>query len=405
MELLEEAPAKYGKEFYDYRSGRNLQSEPAKDYVKRTELNLQWQKFKVTFSVSYPIDDPNTQLVLMGSKAETKNVMMTKSPSSLNWMHTKYGDDVAPYEIVVEMLNNEGGVNGTWREDAENNNFQYHYDRFNRVTGEKECERMPKRRLTILNPNEYTGSLGLRKCSFWYNTDRVFIVNGYCNKADGNFLGQFNLKTIGDTGITLGCYALTESDVNRIYESRCNAVMNIMTEQDMRQRGINWGQLCNWYKNRGINTIVHDPVSDNLEAEYCDDLFRAALKLYELRDLQGKQVYLNCSAGVSRAPTLMIVYLALFIRHPSWRSVEELYQWIEDQYEWQDANLKIAALVIHKHKEFQERQYKMFLEDEERKKREAEEAERLKQLGIAQDEAERIRLLRLREAEAEKLRL
>jgi len=50
----------------------------------------------------------------------------------------------------------------------------------------------------------------LRKCSFWYNTDRVFIVNGFCNKADGNFLGQFNLKTIGNTGITLGCYALNE---------------------------------------------------------------------------------------------------------------------------------------------------------------------------------------------------
>ena len=111
------------------------------------------------------------------------------------------------------MKNNEGGVNGTWKEDAENNQFAYYYDRYNRVTGEKESERQPKRRLTILNPNEYTGALGLRKCSFWYNTDRVFIVNGFCNKADGNFLGQFNCKTIGDTGITLGSYAYQESDV------------------------------------------------------------------------------------------------------------------------------------------------------------------------------------------------
>ena len=31
MELLEEAPAKYGNEFYDYRNGRNLQTEPAMD--------------------------------------------------------------------------------------------------------------------------------------------------------------------------------------------------------------------------------------------------------------------------------------------------------------------------------------------------------------------------------------
>lgn len=405
MELLDEAPAKYPREFYDYRSGRNLQTEPAKDYIKRTELHLGWEMFRVTFSVSYPIEDPNNQMVLMGSKPETTNIAMQMLPRSLNWMHNKYGDDTQPYEVVIKMKNNEGGVNGTWKEDAANNQFNYHYDRYNRVTGEKECERMPKRKLTILNPNEYTGSLGLRKCSFWYNTDRVFIVNGFCNKADGNFLGQFNLKTIGDTNICLGSYTLHEQDVARVYEERCNAVLNIMTEQDMRQRGINWSQMCNWYHNRGINSIIHDPVCDNMEAEYCDDLFRAAIKLYELNVIQGKKVFLNCTAGVSRGPTLLIIYLALFIRHPSWRNIEELYNYVEEQYEWQDANMKIAALVIHKNKDFQENQYKMFLEDEERRKREAEELERQRQLGNAQDESERIRLLRLREAEAEKLRL
>jgi hypothetical protein len=71
----------------------------------------------------------------------------------------------------------------------------------------------------------------------------------------------------------------------------------------------------------------------------------------------------------------MIIYLALFIKHPSWRKIEELYQYVEEQYEQQDANLKIAALVIHKNKSFQEKQYKMYLEDEERRKREAEELE------------------------------
>jgi hypothetical protein len=67
MELLDEAPAKYSHDYYDYRNGRNLQSEPAKDVIKRTELNLGWEMFRVTFSVSYPIDDPNNQMVLMGS--------------------------------------------------------------------------------------------------------------------------------------------------------------------------------------------------------------------------------------------------------------------------------------------------------------------------------------------------
>lgn len=58
MELLDESPAKYGAEFYDYRNGRNLQSEPVKGQIKRVEVSLAWEMFKVTFSVSYPIEDP-----------------------------------------------------------------------------------------------------------------------------------------------------------------------------------------------------------------------------------------------------------------------------------------------------------------------------------------------------------
>jgi hypothetical protein len=93
MELMDEAPTKYGTEFYDYRNGRNLQYEPAKDNIKRTELHCLWEKFKVTFSVSYPIEDPNNQMVLHGSNAQTMNIPLQLLPRSLNWMHTKYGDD------------------------------------------------------------------------------------------------------------------------------------------------------------------------------------------------------------------------------------------------------------------------------------------------------------------------
>jgi hypothetical protein len=45
---------------------------------------------------------------------------MQKLPNSLDWMHTKYGDNTAPYEFVVNMKNTEGGVNGIWKENAAN---------------------------------------------------------------------------------------------------------------------------------------------------------------------------------------------------------------------------------------------------------------------------------------------
>ena len=52
--------------------------------------------------------------------------------------------------------------------------------------------------------------------NFWHNTDKVFIVNGMCCKADGNFLGQFKFKEIGDYGIVLGSYPSNEKDVHQI---------------------------------------------------------------------------------------------------------------------------------------------------------------------------------------------
>lgn len=155
---------------------------------------------------------------------------MVRKPVSLNWMHNKYGDSTNPFEVIIMMDNNQGGVDGKWSDSADNNQFRYQYRRQNMNTGKYEYERLPKRTLQILNPHDYRGELGLRKNPFWYNTDKVWMVNGTCQKADGNFLGDFFIKTIADTGITLGSYVLCDADVYKVYEAGCTAVMNIMTE-------------------------------------------------------------------------------------------------------------------------------------------------------------------------------
>lgn len=102
----------------------------------------------------------------------------------------------------------------------------------------------------------------------------------------------------------------------------------------MSQRGVNWSWITQQYQNGGIQFSINEPVSDVEEDQYCNDLFRAAMTLHDLRDIKQKNVYLNCTAGVSRGPTLMIVYLALFIKHKDWESVEDLYQYVENQYRW-----------------------------------------------------------------------
>lgn len=49
---------------------------------------------------------------------------------------------------------------------------------------------------------------------------------------------------------------------------------------------------------------------------------------------KGEEVFVHCAAGVTRSPTLMIVYMALFIKDKRWRSVEDLYNYLEEVYRW-----------------------------------------------------------------------
>ena len=110
-------------------------------------------------------------------------------------------------------------------EDA--NEFQYCYSR-RTSSGVNETERLPQRAFKVLNPHLYDGALGLQNSKTFNNTDSIFIVNSQVNKADGNFLAnRFFLKTIGDTGVCLGSHPMDAGDVQRVFDERCTAVLNL----------------------------------------------------------------------------------------------------------------------------------------------------------------------------------
>ena len=68
--------------------------------------------------------------------------------------------------------------------------------------------------MKILGSELYKGELGAQKSSQWRNIDKVFIVNGHIEKADGNFLGDLFFKKIGDTGASIGTYPNSEKDID-----------------------------------------------------------------------------------------------------------------------------------------------------------------------------------------------
>lgn len=73
---------------------------------------------------------------------------------------------------------------------------------------------------------------------------------------------------------------------------------------------------------------MESEVEDDIEDEYIEHLFRAAKRLDELvgkcKTGDGEAVYVYDTNGATSAPTLVVVYLALFIKHPDWQDVYAL---------------------------------------------------------------------------------
>jgi hypothetical protein len=54
------------------------------------------------------------------------------------------------------------------------------------------------------------------KNAIWPDVDHCWIVNGVVYQADANFINNFFVKKIHDTGIYIGSYPANESDVSRL---------------------------------------------------------------------------------------------------------------------------------------------------------------------------------------------
>ena len=121
-------------------------------------------------------------------------------------------------------------------------------------------------------------------------------------------------------------------DVQRVADERCTAVLNLQTQMGLNQRRINAADISNTFYGKGISTYTRFQVADNFKQEYALDLFDAAKLLHELVDVKKEKVFVHDQTGVSRCTTLLLVYLALFVKHKSWRNIDELYTYIESEY-------------------------------------------------------------------------
>ncbi len=162
-----------------------------------------------------------------------------------------------------------------------------------------------------MDPDLYNGELGNQGSSRWPNVENVFIVNGKIEKGDANFVGGLSFNKIGDTGVFIGPYPQLEEDVNAMAEAGVTGVFNVQTEIDFAHRGTNWPRMLQYYEENRI-IAVHYPIHDFNEEDLKSKLYKGATILNDMINNKGLKVYVHCTAGMGRAPAIVLVYLCLY---------------------------------------------------------------------------------------------
>jgi protein-tyrosine phosphatase len=87
-----------------------------------------------------------------------------------------------------------------------------------------------------------------------------------------------------------------------------SAVLNLQTDDDMDYWGFDWSELEHRYRKLGIE-VRRSPIRDFDP----DDLRRKLPQCVKALDAllqQGHKVYVHCSMGINRSPSVVIAYLA-----------------------------------------------------------------------------------------------
>jgi protein-tyrosine phosphatase len=92
-------------------------------------------------------------------------------------------------------------------------------------------------------------------------------------------------------------------------------------------------------------------LNDSLpEKEYCDQLFQAASVLDQLISQGKHKVYVHCCSGVTRGPTLAVVYLCLFLKVQQWQSIFEVEKLVRQAHPVAVVNMKAVARAVKEYK-------------------------------------------------------
>jgi protein-tyrosine phosphatase len=107
----------------------------------------------------------------------------------------------------------------------------------------------------------------------------------------------------------VGSYPGSASDIEILKrQAAISAVLNLQTDDDMQHFNLDWNSLATHYQTCRIHPC-RVPVRDLDPVDLQDKLPACVSALNELME-SGHTVYLHCSAGAGRSPTVAVAYLS-----------------------------------------------------------------------------------------------
>ena len=123
-----------------------------------------------------------------------------------------------------------------------------------------------------------------------------------------------------DDALWLGSYPQSPEDVLHLKSIGVTGVLNVQSDLDLNQRAISWEMFWKFYISQGLKA-VRVPIIDFDDADLARGLPLAVTTLDEMLS-DGLRVYLHCTGGLNRSPTVAIGW---YVRHRQ-MSLEEASQ-------------------------------------------------------------------------------
>lgn len=120
----------------------------------------------------------------------------------------------------------------------------------------------------------------------------------------------------------IGAAPATRDDAALLARRGVSAVLSLQTDGDLRNLGLTWEVVLGWYRREGL-AAERVPIEDWSPEAVIAHLSQAVEALERLLDA-GHTVYLHCTAGVNRSPSVALAYLRRIRREPLGRALARI---------------------------------------------------------------------------------